>query len=545
MFSDPILGEDFFGREEVLSLLEKRVEAFQEGYKQNIAILGPELSGKTSLAYQFISRIASAKKLIPIYLAIHKTSFEEFIQRFIGACLYGVYNNCEKNSTENMDYDMLLMYTRQNFPKLAEAIAGIKNDVVEGYNERAFESVLELLNAIRGETEKNIIMVMDEFHGLQDLRLSNPFLVLADRIMVQKNIMYIIVSSKKIIAKEILSQKLSLLFGNFELIDLEPFCEQAAREFINRKLVDLEMSEHLASFLIYFTAGYPLYLDLITSKIRDIANTENKNIVTVSCLSRSIEAIMFNSRGVAFQYYLNIINQLSNGRSWSYYLSILLAITHNNISNREIARYLKKTTKEMSKHISKLVEGGIIIKCGSFYVFADRMFSYWLKNVYAVRQATFLYDLQNLSKKFRRDLESYISFYISEIKKKKEDRILELFQMFGNDLVELDGRSFRLPQFSHVRLKSTKDGYPLITAQRQNKKWLCTFQDHTISESKILNLIDSIKQQKKEYNKKILIALNGMDINAKLYAKEANIWLWDLKEINRVLEIYKKIHLLP
>ena len=52
MFSEPVVGEKFFGREEVLELLNKRVLALKDGYRQNVALTGQSLSGKSSVNAQ-------------------------------------------------------------------------------------------------------------------------------------------------------------------------------------------------------------------------------------------------------------------------------------------------------------------------------------------------------------------------------------------------------------------------------------------------------------------------------------------------------------
>ena len=48
MLSEPVIGEYFFGRDEALGLLEKRVNALTEGYRQNVALTGQNLAGKSS-----------------------------------------------------------------------------------------------------------------------------------------------------------------------------------------------------------------------------------------------------------------------------------------------------------------------------------------------------------------------------------------------------------------------------------------------------------------------------------------------------------------
>ena len=54
MFSDPVAGSEFFAREQILDTLRKRVEAFKNGYRQNVALIGHQHLGKTSVLHQFL-----------------------------------------------------------------------------------------------------------------------------------------------------------------------------------------------------------------------------------------------------------------------------------------------------------------------------------------------------------------------------------------------------------------------------------------------------------------------------------------------------------
>ena len=63
MFSEPVIGEKFFGREEVLELLNKRVLALKDGYRQNVALTGQSLSGKSSIILAFPPHRTTRKAL--------------------------------------------------------------------------------------------------------------------------------------------------------------------------------------------------------------------------------------------------------------------------------------------------------------------------------------------------------------------------------------------------------------------------------------------------------------------------------------------------
>ena len=92
MFSDPVVGNKFFGRSETLGLFSKRVGGLKDGYRQNIAIVGPKLIGKSSLILHFFSNF-NHPKIIPIYIDLRPNSFNHFIYKFLGALLYQYLKN--------------------------------------------------------------------------------------------------------------------------------------------------------------------------------------------------------------------------------------------------------------------------------------------------------------------------------------------------------------------------------------------------------------------------------------------------------------------
>ncbi|NQT00118.1 MAG: ATP-binding protein, partial [Candidatus Omnitrophica bacterium] len=87
MFSDPVVGNKFFGRKDTLDLVEKRVDGLKEGFRQNIAILGPKLIGKSSLILHFLSCF-NHPQVIPIYIDLRPNAFHHFIYKFLGGLLY-------------------------------------------------------------------------------------------------------------------------------------------------------------------------------------------------------------------------------------------------------------------------------------------------------------------------------------------------------------------------------------------------------------------------------------------------------------------------
>jgi len=86
------------------------------------------------------------------------------------------------------------------------------------------------------ETGKFCVIIFDEFHHLQVLGIKQIYKQFSKMLMIQKKVLYIILSSAKFKAKKVLSSHLALLFGNFQIMQLEPFDLKTTENFIINKL---------------------------------------------------------------------------------------------------------------------------------------------------------------------------------------------------------------------------------------------------------------------------------------------------------------------
>ena len=86
------------------------------------------------------------------------------------------------------------------------------------------------------------MVILDEFDNLEHLGIKNPFLSFGKVIMVQKDTMYIVSSSRNEAIKKIISEKLSLLFGNFEVVKVSNFDIKTSREIYRYKICWLDIS---------------------------------------------------------------------------------------------------------------------------------------------------------------------------------------------------------------------------------------------------------------------------------------------------------------
>ena len=103
MFSDPVVGENFFGRQEIVDLLVKRASALKSGYRQNVAIIGHQQLGKTSVLRQFL-HVHRDPEVLAIYVEIKLQALDYFVDQFIRSLLFQyLAQTQEVSATESLE----------------------------------------------------------------------------------------------------------------------------------------------------------------------------------------------------------------------------------------------------------------------------------------------------------------------------------------------------------------------------------------------------------------------------------------------------------
>ena len=305
MFIEPVFGKKFFGREEVLATLHKRVTALKGGYRQNLALTGPMLAGKSSVLRHFLMNIKDSD-VIPLYIEMGDEDFDTFCTRFMASLLFR-YIKSTGDKAEG-DFKALQKKSRPKIPKTMKCVDQVCKDIKRKKENDAYEELLTLTSIFKAETGKRCIVILDEFHNLSNFSLKRPFQTFGKFIMIQKNTMYIVSSSQKTLLKEILAKKLSLLFGNFEVIEVNGFDNQTARSFISDKIEGIESCEDIKNYLIQLSQGSPFYLETLSNRYGEMVNGDEGKREAKEYLLDTFAELLYESDGLLNQYFMNNIN---------------------------------------------------------------------------------------------------------------------------------------------------------------------------------------------------------------------------------------------
>ncbi len=541
MFSEPVVGDRFFGREEVLDLFDKRVAALKDGYRQNIAITGQSLSGKSSIILHFFSTIRH-EGFVPIYVEVVKEPFGAFADKFVATMLYNALSAMgEKPASE---LEELLDISKSRLPKTHSAIKGVYSLIENGEFDGAYTGLLTLTSALKEESGLPSIVILDEFDNLEYIGVRNPFLNFGKVIMVQKDTMYIVSSSRNEAIKKIISEKLSLLFGNFELIKISNFDESKASNYIDVKLPGYDIEPGMRRFLIDLTDGNPFYLDKITSEAGRIALEDMTSYIGEEIAARAVLRLVYDSGGAIHQYLNNFILDLLDSKLKDTYMAALIAISNGINKQADVARAIKMKRVDIAKLLNRLTEQGIISKNGVFYRIDDRMLAFWLKNVYDRRRKILIDGAFDRGLLFRNDMRSHMASFAAESLKTSTERVSELFNAFSNELVQIDSKQLRLPHFTRVDIKHFADSSDFVSASFRGSYWIAKVYEKPVSENDVVAYVKNVKSLDVKAMSKVIIALGGIDDNSRLLSKELRIAVWDAAAINLLLGLYGKQRLI-
>ena len=525
-----MIKSNFFDRKLHLDILQKRIGDLKDGYRQNIAIIGDELVGKTSMIFKFLNKFYD-NRIIILYLEVRPESLGSFVRRFIGILLYNFLVNSDIPLKENVDF--LIKKSEKYIPKTIEKIKLILGALDRRKKNNIFSELLSLCEMINEESGKFCVVILDEFHNLENMGIKDLYREWSKLLILRKNTMYIIISSMKFKTKTILSKNLSLLFGNFELITVEPFDIKTSEEYLDHRLSDLNLDIGMRNFIIHFTGGYPLYLEIITEALLK----SNQ-----SSLSGMLENLLFDASGVLNQRFSNYLKRFLDNPFSQDYISILYLISSGHNKINDIPHILHKQRKELALRINHLLELDTITRSGDFLRINDRVLSFWLKFVYQEKLHSLTFDAKNQKALFKDKIEGMIQEFLLNAKKPIVERMTELFRLFEDEIIQIERKKLRLTHFREIKPlefnnRGLKDG---LICRSNESLWIMAFKHDLLTEEDITEFVKECRKYRHKLDRKIIVAFQDIDVNARLRALEEKIWTWNIDNLNQILDLFSK-----
>lgn len=535
----------FVGRKTELELLKRRLTDLKEGYRQNLALLGNPFMGKSLMLQYFLYNLDD-EDVTAIYVDFENKDFHYIFPKFIGSLLYSYAKNHKLPLHE--DVSLLIESTKKSIPLTTDVIKKLMQEFEKGKYEDCFLGLMLLPEIFTNETGKFCVLILDEFQNLQDLLGESAFQELGKKIMTQKRCLYILSSSYPLLAKKILSEKLSLLFGNFETILLEAFDPQICQVFIDTSLKERRIGAQLRNFIIDFTAGYPLYLQLISQEMLSLSAVHNQNEIYMPIVSQSIENTLFNRWGVISRHFELMINDLCAGKNNKVMTDLLMALANGRHKTEDIIEEVSAGKNIIKQKITKFLEVGVLVKNGNYFYIKDKLFRYWIKFVYQRRLKDVEFSPDKARRQFKEELNRAIETFKQTSRQDFPTRIMELLNCFENEALDLNGRTYKLPNFRHLESIKIKDesnlNLDVIKATTDEDVWFIILKKENFYENDVNMVLQEMKRLGQRPQRCVVISLAALDENARLKALQERFWIWNEDELNTLLTLFDKPYIL-
>jgi len=503
-----------------------------------VGIIGSSGLGKTHLLHDAFNDFSLCRDFICIYVHAESFDSEQLVDRWVRSVLAS-YLSHAAHPLESRDFNALLAACESLIPRTVEAVLQLQKSIRKESHEQATRQLFALTGVLSQETGKKVILMLDEFQCLENLPVHDPFGALGKEIMVETNTLYLVTSSHPERAREIFREKLSLLFANFEVIELTAFDFQETADYLAFHFPKTQFTRQQKKFFITMTNGEPLYLDLLMDRLKFYVSPEQDQWVSDRLVFTAFHEELLDHKGrIALLFEKMLLPILRGNKENAPYLKTLLAISEGRHRLAAIAGFIGRKMADTKKILQRLVQEDCVRKRGTFYTIEDRLFRFWLKEVFARKT----HEFQPCEKRAGDELHEVLREVFERIQHEENTLVSvhaeRLFKEFRNDAVEIDGKKWKCPQFNEIHYRPGHARFPSLIMRQQGVRWLCQIAEHYVREEDILAFLEDVKRSRTRIRTKILVALAGIDQNARLMAQTANVQLWGLRDFNCLLELY-------
>jgi len=512
-------------RPELLHHLEQRVTAFQDGFRQNLALIGPPGSGKTYQLRQLVAARATSRTVI--YCPLYQESCAGVLRRFVAAIVQSVVRQ-----EEGADLASLLEAAASRWPKTASAMRTVDELIARRSYAEAFRRIFDGLQVLTAEQGRPCVLILDEFLFLEEAGLTHAFQELGKRVMTCPSILFMLASSSAVRARVILRERLHLLFGQFELIEMAPLEGQRAHDWVQQELRGVPGGKELGPFAIQWIGGSPWHLTVLLDRLKELAALRRGSGSTEQLMTQAAWDLIGRSTGALHQWCAGRTQPLSV-RDVDVLLQVALgARTATRIGARAGRQRLSAT-------LQRLVEEDLAQRNGTCWIVPDPLLRCWLSTVLWTQRERAVPDRRLTRERVEQYLGDLWLQWVWKRQRPLADQVSNLLSRFCDETLSLDQKTGRLPQFERIHVEGQRaDGETYLVAEARDRRWCCSVAESPVSESAVAAFETFCRTQRARPARKIVVAAAGLDANAKLMAKAANMWVWGAGELEVLSVLY-------
>lgn len=523
-----------FNRDQIESRLIKRIEDYERGYRQNVALIGGSGVGKTRTLIHFLDSLKARAGLMPVYLPLKDIAPAHLHSFWISKILNAAFDSAET------DLDCLLNSCESNLPQTTKAARHILKLLKNGNSPMATRELFALSGQLAEESGRKAVLVLDEFLGLEKMGIQDVYSIFGSRLMMEKEVLFIVSSSEPRRAREIFSEKLALLFNNFEIIEMQPFDFQEMSRSIDKRVCGTHLSLPARRFLFRLTSGEPRYLDTILQALDDFVCLDPRRPLGVAALFEAVirEVLEENGR-IALEFQKKIASFRRSGREReSIFIEAAAAFgTAGRLKPGQLASMTGIKVTESKKLMQRMHAENWLVMNGISGTLRDPLFRFWAREYLAPLCHGRLANGLARRVKWTRKLGELYEIGLESDSNRLVSRLESLLKHFKSESINLLGRRVPGAVFSDCAGMTLADNEFVVKAQSSKDTRLFLMTMDEIAESTIERFLALTGTPKKPL-RRVVIAVAGIEQNARLLAQQSRIEIWDGDFFNALLDFF-------
>jgi AAA+ ATPase superfamily predicted ATPase len=453
----------FTGREYELDQLERHLLGDRPA---DLHLSGLRRIGKSMLIKEFIRRHSGNSAILPVYINMEELSEtpEDFAVKFIGWQLYWLYGKGESLPLPFLQLSTLIFQVPDQ--TLREALQPLMQEMERARpdRQRLLQAAFAFPALVAKTTGKRVLLFLDEFQEIAHLtnfsQAKNVLKLLRGEKDRSANVIWCICGSIISEMEAITRESRSPLFGQFSHISLHPYTRTESDELIHKFIQDSD--NRLSGLLHHYSAGSPFYLVQLLRRLnlfRGRGESLTENLVKRAFVSETLSPS--GSIHAYCTYLYNISLQRAKGYGVLRAILDLIAVTHEPMSQSELARRLRMTQGAVRTNLKELERIGLLHERHRRYYYIDGVLRYWVAYVQFGVEAPEFPGERDMSA-IMAELDRKYQQVATELGKSREEEIRELLRRFDRQRVagHIFGLSdpVLLPCFSGVASYRSADG---------------------------------------------------------------------------------------
>ncbi|PIQ84547.1 MAG: hypothetical protein COV75_01895 [Candidatus Omnitrophica bacterium CG11_big_fil_rev_8_21_14_0_20_63_9] len=524
-------------RPELAQHLQQRLRAFSEGFRHNLALIGPVGSGKTFQLQRLV--MEPPPGLTMIYCPMYRESPRTFLERFGCAILQaGAATMLQRLGGQLPSLATVLPQARQELPRTAAAVGVAATLLPRRLYAEALTRMLDAIPMLTEECGRPSVLILDEFLLLEDLGFVHAFHELGKRVMTWPSTLFMLSSSSCFRARNILRERLQLLFGQFELLTLETLELQTATAWVQAELRGIKGANSVTPFLMRWLGGYPWYLAVILNRLKERAAMARRPTPLDALWSDAVWDVLGSPQGPLHQWCSSRTEGLTRLRGGPRAFEVLLQVAEGARTATAIGAAVGRAG--VSTTLQLLLEQDLVQRNGMCWHVTDPLLRCWLSTLLGARRSGAPVDERQL----RERLEAYLRGLWARWQQSDQlsfaEQVVGLFGRFCEDTILLDAKTGRLPKFDtiHTQPADHSPSATYVVADSPGRRWCAAVQEGAVDESAIAQFESFCRTQTPRPSRKVVVTNTELDPTTRVMAKAASMWVWQADDINLLMELY-------